>query len=703
MATSKRGVRITRKLRDWTIEQVESGKFPGVVWEDPPAKTMFRIPWKHAGKQEFRQEEDAGFFKAWTIFKGKYRPEERVNPAVWKTRIRCAFSKSPEFEEVPELSRQDITEPYKVYRLVPQSEQMLGARAKLLKSKKAKSEQSGKNACSENQALQPPGSCPTVKAEALSEPAAMASNTTNAFNPFAYQNGESSPQAGEPAPEVHEHAAGLNPNPVSTPKSSGVEAGEYSVRLSVFYSGELVQLIWLPAGEFLISSVPAPSTAPLSTMGRVVLPLPVKTEDSQKQKDTLLFLKDLEKGVMVASNSEGIFVQSLEQFHLGLASQPVHQVTLCVGEELGEGENMDSKLIVIQVRWAMWWLAATGGTKLLKREYLKVNVPQTWIGEEPSAPRETGLLLTDELQLPGEAPLLPLEATPPSEGSRLLPPPSSSPPGIPRLEHRPPSSPELLLPEFEPSPARPRRRRRRQLHFLDEVTQISREDFQEQILNTRAQCQPLEMVLLPAKRQRPASELLGNPTYGGWMHPSLRGLWARCANLQRVDYTRQRASEERARKAEEEAAPRAEVPSELEELRAVEEPSLPPPGSSEISLETTEEEQRPSLVISEERALLEPEEGALPVLPELPEISFEIPPDKDGITLDYIRRMVSAKLEQVGEIEFDQLVPLTTPRPLVSRFFYMCLVLAGTQFVRLEQRQPYGRVLLQPGARFHLS
>ncbi|ETE57188.1 Interferon regulatory factor 9, partial [Ophiophagus hannah] len=63
MATSKRGMRSTRKLRDWTVEQVESGKFPGLVWDDPPAKTMFRIPWKHAGKQEFRQEEDAGFFK----------------------------------------------------------------------------------------------------------------------------------------------------------------------------------------------------------------------------------------------------------------------------------------------------------------------------------------------------------------------------------------------------------------------------------------------------------------------------------------------------------------------------------------------------------------------------------------------------------------------------------------------------------------
>lgn len=44
------------------MEQVESGQFPGVCWEDA-AKTMFRIPWKHAGKQDFREDQDAAFFK----------------------------------------------------------------------------------------------------------------------------------------------------------------------------------------------------------------------------------------------------------------------------------------------------------------------------------------------------------------------------------------------------------------------------------------------------------------------------------------------------------------------------------------------------------------------------------------------------------------------------------------------------------------
>lgn len=44
------------------VMQVCSEKYPGLVWDDE-AKTMFRIPWKHAGKQDFRKDEDAAIFK----------------------------------------------------------------------------------------------------------------------------------------------------------------------------------------------------------------------------------------------------------------------------------------------------------------------------------------------------------------------------------------------------------------------------------------------------------------------------------------------------------------------------------------------------------------------------------------------------------------------------------------------------------------
>lgn len=50
------------KLRQWLIDQIDSGKYPGLVWENDE-KSIFRIPWKHAGKQDYNREEDAALFK----------------------------------------------------------------------------------------------------------------------------------------------------------------------------------------------------------------------------------------------------------------------------------------------------------------------------------------------------------------------------------------------------------------------------------------------------------------------------------------------------------------------------------------------------------------------------------------------------------------------------------------------------------------
>lgn len=51
-----------RRLRQWLIEQIDSSMYPGLIWENEE-KTMFRIPWKHAGKQDYNQEVDASIFK----------------------------------------------------------------------------------------------------------------------------------------------------------------------------------------------------------------------------------------------------------------------------------------------------------------------------------------------------------------------------------------------------------------------------------------------------------------------------------------------------------------------------------------------------------------------------------------------------------------------------------------------------------------
>uniref|UniRef100_A0A3Q2QQ60 Interferon regulatory factor 4a n=1 Tax=Fundulus heteroclitus TaxID=8078 RepID=A0A3Q2QQ60_FUNHE len=108
------------KLRQWLIEQIDSRRYPGLVWENEE-KTIFRIPWKHAGKQDYNREEDAALFKAWAMFKGKYKEGvDKPDPPTWKTRLRCALNKSNDFDEIVERSQLDISEPYKVYRIIPE-------------------------------------------------------------------------------------------------------------------------------------------------------------------------------------------------------------------------------------------------------------------------------------------------------------------------------------------------------------------------------------------------------------------------------------------------------------------------------------------------------------------------------------------------------------------------------------------------------
>uniref|UniRef100_A0A674MIG1 Interferon regulatory factor 9 n=1 Tax=Takifugu rubripes TaxID=31033 RepID=A0A674MIG1_TAKRU len=145
--------RSTRKLRSWIVEQVNSGKYPGVTWDDD-AKTMFRIPWKHAGKQDFRKDEDAALFKAWAEFKGKLPDGVEDNPASWKTRLRCALNKSPEFSEVMERAQLDISDPYKVYRLVPLSEQGMSEPEKKSRVKAAKRSKNRRSSQLEDDSVQ---------------------------------------------------------------------------------------------------------------------------------------------------------------------------------------------------------------------------------------------------------------------------------------------------------------------------------------------------------------------------------------------------------------------------------------------------------------------------------------------------------------------------------------------------------------------
>ncbi|KAM9342718.1 interferon regulatory factor 10 isoform 2-T2 [Pholidichthys leucotaenia] len=114
-------------LKEWLVAQIDSGRYEGLCWEDE-RKTMFRIPWKHAAKKDYKQTEDAALFRAWAVYKGKYREgRDKADPTMWKTRLRCALNKSTDFQEVPERNQLDISEPYKVYQIQSDSRPSLPA------------------------------------------------------------------------------------------------------------------------------------------------------------------------------------------------------------------------------------------------------------------------------------------------------------------------------------------------------------------------------------------------------------------------------------------------------------------------------------------------------------------------------------------------------------------------------------------------
>ncbi|XP_010333314.1 meiotic recombination protein REC8 homolog isoform X3 [Saimiri boliviensis] len=304
-------------------------------------------------------------------------------------------------------------------------------------------------------------------------------------------------------------------------------------------------------------------------------------------------------------------------------------------------------------------------------------------------PLPVQVLVPEELRPTGWEPeALLMEVTPPEE-LRLPAPPSP--------ERRPPAPPP------------PRRRRRRQLPFWDEETQISREKFRKQ-LQTRAHCRECPMVQPPERTITSPVELFRTPTLSGWLPPELLGLWTSCAQpLPRA--LRRELTEEAAEReaAAEEERRRIEAPSEIEVPREAWEPSGPLMVSAELSLEAAEEEKsRISLITPERWALAEmeqPEAPALPMVPEVPEVPMEmplvLPPELELLSLEAVHRAVALELQANREPDFSSLVSPLSPRRMAARVFYLLLVLSAQQILRIEQEKPYGRLLIQPGPRFH--
>ncbi|KAG8509371.1 Meiotic recombination protein REC8, partial [Galemys pyrenaicus] len=317
--------------------------------------------------------------------------------------------------------------------------------------------------------------------------------------------------------------------------------------------------------------------------------------------------------------------------------------------------------------------------------------------ERIAEPIPSEVLELEAPKVPGWEPGAPLpEVTPP----RKLPLPA-------------PPSPERRKPPSPPPPEGPPvRRRRRQLLFWDKETQIPREKFLEQ-LHPRAHCWECPMVQPPERTITSPAELFRTPTYTRWLPPELLAFWTHCAQpppraLRRELPPEPEEAAEREVAAEEERR-KTEMPSDIEVLRETQEPSGPLMLSSELSLEMAEEKSRTSLIPPEERwawpEVEQPEPPALPMVPELPEVPMEMPselsPELELLSLEAVHRAVALQLQANREPDFSSLVPPLSPRRMAARVFYLLLVLSAQKILYVEQEEPYGRLLIQPGPRFH--
>ncbi|XP_044783687.2 interferon regulatory factor 4 isoform X2 [Bubalus bubalis] len=315
------------RLREWLVAQIESGRYAGLRWEDA-GKTLFRIPWKHAAKQGYQ---------AWAIYKGKHLEGiDKEDPSTWKTRLRCALNKSADFCEVPERSQLDISNPYKVYRLLSDGAHDPVTRAcapskedGILQSQQKPPGGVAEPACRNEEqvnVLVAPAALPTQSPRARATPATISSASPHPLHQDVSglvtedKDKEQPSRLAQqdfllPSPLADHSYQAQNPvHPWSPLPSEDFSNPDCWLHVRLFYRAELVREATAPAAEGCSLSPRAATAAAERLLGPPPRVAQVRFPEPPASAHVLRrLLPHLERGVLLWVAPEGVFAKRLCQ------------------------------------------------------------------------------------------------------------------------------------------------------------------------------------------------------------------------------------------------------------------------------------------------------------------------------------------------------------------------------------------------------
>ncbi|XP_056397918.1 interferon regulatory factor 3 isoform X2 [Hyla sarda] len=103
------------RIIPWLIRQIDNQIYPGLEWVNSE-HTQFRVPWKHALRQDSSLE-DFRIFEAWAIASGCYDPlTEKPDPPRWKRNFRSALIRKEGIRMILDHGS-DSVNPHKIYEI----------------------------------------------------------------------------------------------------------------------------------------------------------------------------------------------------------------------------------------------------------------------------------------------------------------------------------------------------------------------------------------------------------------------------------------------------------------------------------------------------------------------------------------------------------------------------------------------------------